>query len=82
MKEGLRGKHYTNDEEVENTVIKKWLKEQSKEFYEARIHALIQRWNIAIEKWWLRREVGMSSTDDQFHFDVWYMFLCWELFLC
>ena len=28
----------------------KWLKEQSTEFYEAGIHALIQRWNIAIER--------------------------------
>ena len=49
MKEGLRGKHYASDEEVK-TVVMKWLKEQSTEFYKAVIHALIQRWNIAIER--------------------------------
>ena len=49
MKEGLRGKHYSSDEEVKS-VLKKWLKEQSTEFYGARIHALIRRWNIAIER--------------------------------
>ena len=40
MKEGLRGKHYSSDEEVKS-VVKKWLKEQSTEFYGAGIHALI-----------------------------------------
>ena len=40
MKELLRGKHYKNDEEV-NTAVMKWLCEQSREFYEAGIHALI-----------------------------------------
>ena len=49
MKEGLRGKHYSIDEEVKS-VVKKWLKEQSTEFYGAGIHALIRRWNIAIER--------------------------------
>ena len=32
------------------TAVKKWLKEQSPELYEAGIHALIRRWNIAIER--------------------------------
>ena len=49
MKKGLRGKHYANDKEVK-TAVMKWLKEQSAEFYEAGIHALIQRSNIAIER--------------------------------
>ena len=49
MKEGLGSKHYSSDEEVKS-VVKKWLKEQSTEFYGAGIHALIQRWNIAIER--------------------------------
>ena len=49
MKEGLRDKHYASNEEVK-TAVKKWHKEQSTEFYEAGIHALIQRWNIAIER--------------------------------
>ena len=48
MKEGLRGKH-ASDKEMKSTVIK-WLKEQSTEFYEAGSHALIRRWNIAIER--------------------------------
>ena len=43
MKEGLRSKHYASDEEVK-TAVKKWPKEQ------AGIHALIRRWNIAIER--------------------------------
>ena len=28
----------------------KWLKEQSTEFQEAEIYAIIQRWNMAIER--------------------------------
>ena len=32
------------------TAVKKWLCEQSLEFYEAGIHALIRRWNSAIER--------------------------------
>ena len=40
MKEGSRGKHYTSDEEVKIAAMKS-LKEQSTEFYEAGIHALI-----------------------------------------
>ena len=31
MKEGLRGKHYSSEEEMKS-VVKKWLKEQSTEF--------------------------------------------------
>ena len=49
MKESLRGKQYANDEEVK-TAVMKWLKEPSKEFYEAVIHAFIRKWNIAIER--------------------------------
>ena len=49
MKEGLRSKHYANDEEVK-TAVMKWLKEQWTEFYEAGIHSLIQRRNITIER--------------------------------
>ena len=49
MKESLKGKHYNNDEEVK-TAVKKWLYEQSPEFYEAGIHVLIRRWNSAIER--------------------------------
>ena len=49
IKLGLRSKHYASDEEVK-TAVMKWLKEQSTEFYEAGIDALIQRWNIDIER--------------------------------
>ena len=49
MKEGLRDKHYASDEEVK-IVVMKWLKEQSREFYKARVCALIQRWNIALKR--------------------------------
>ena len=49
MKEGLRGKHYASDEEVK-TAVMKLLKEQSTVFYEARIHALIRRWDITTER--------------------------------
>ena len=48
MKEGFRGKHYARDEEVKAAVIK-WLKELSTDFYEAELHALIRKRNIAIE---------------------------------
>ena len=48
MKEGLRGQH-ASDEKVK-TVVGKWLREQSTEFYEAGIHALICRRNVAIER--------------------------------
>ena len=40
---------YARDGEVK-TAVMKWLKEQSIKFYETGIHALIQRWNIAIER--------------------------------
>ena len=49
MKKGLRGKHYSSDEEVKS-VVKRWLKGESTEFYGAWIHALIRKRNIAIEK--------------------------------
>ena len=50
MKEGLKGKLYASDKEVKTTVMKKWLKEQSTEFYGTGIHALIRKWIIIIEK--------------------------------
>ena len=48
MKEDLRGKHYASDKEVK-TAVMNWLNEQSAEFYESGIHALVQRWNIVID---------------------------------
>ena len=49
MKENLKGKYYASDEEVKTTVMK-WLKEQLTEFYVARIHTLIRRRKITIER--------------------------------
>ena len=49
----------------------KWLKEQSTEFYEVGVHALIWEWNIAIER---NSDYGIWSTEDQIHFDEWYIF--------
>ena len=49
IKERLKSKIYASDEEVK-TAVMKWVKEQSTEFYETEIHALIQMWKIAIER--------------------------------
>ena len=40
----LSGKDYASDEEVKTAVI------NSTDFYEAEIHVLIRRWNIAFER--------------------------------
>ena len=49
MKEVLRGKHYTSDEEVK-TAVMKYLKEHSTEFYEDGIHALIRKWKLLLRE--------------------------------
>ncbi|GFR63115.1 transposase [Elysia marginata] len=49
MKQELRGNYYENDEELKNAV-KTWQKEQPIKFYEAGIHALVKRWNVALER--------------------------------
>ena len=46
MKEGLKGKHCTSDQQVKRAVMK-CLKEQ---FYKVEIPILIRRWNIVIER--------------------------------
>ena len=48
MKKGLKSQHHASAEIVK-TAVMKWLKEQSTEFHKAGIHALIRRWNTAIE---------------------------------
>ena len=45
MNEALRGHYYGNDEEVKN-VVKNW----PDEFCEAGIHAVIRRWNAALDR--------------------------------
>ena len=49
MKEALRGDWYSTDEEVK-TAVKKWLRDQNAEFYEAGIQALLRRWTVAVER--------------------------------
>ena len=49
MKNGLRGKYYTSDEEVK-TAVMKWLKKQPTELSKAGIQALIRKWNIVMER--------------------------------
>ena len=49
MKEDFKRQTYASDEGGK-TAMMKWLKEQSTEFSEAEIYALIRRWNIAIER--------------------------------
>ena len=49
MKEALRGDRYTTDKEVK-TAVKKWLRGQNAEFYEAGIQALLRRWIVAVER--------------------------------
>jgi hypothetical protein len=39
-----RGKRFADDEEVE-TEMRKWLRQQSKDFYAAGFDALVKRWD-------------------------------------
>jgi len=47
LKEGLRGKHFQSNEEVKNQV-RKWLRDQPKEFYAKGIYKLAERWDKCI----------------------------------
>ena len=47
-KEGLWGNRYRNDYKVKTAVLN-WLRHQSAEFYNTGIHALVHRWNVALE---------------------------------
>ena len=49
MKEALRGDRYTTDKEVK-TAVKKWLRGQNAEFYEAGIQALLRRWIVVVDR--------------------------------
>jgi histone-lysine N-methyltransferase SETMAR len=44
LKDHLGGKRFADDEEVE-TEIRKWLRQQSKDFYAAGFEALVKRWD-------------------------------------
>jgi hypothetical protein len=41
------GKHFADDEEVE-TEVRKWLRQQSKDFYAVACDALVKRWDKCI----------------------------------
>ena len=63
MKKYLSGKRYANDEEVKTAVMRKWLKEQSKEFFRDRdtcSHSRVE--HCYWEKQWQCWEVWMWST--------------------
>jgi histone-lysine N-methyltransferase SETMAR len=47
LKNHLGGRRFADDEEVE-TEVRKWLKQQSKDFYAAGFDALIKRWDKCI----------------------------------
>ena len=49
LKEGVRGQHFTSDQEVKNAV-RNWLKMQPADFYKAGIVSLVDRWTVGIEK--------------------------------
>jgi hypothetical protein len=44
----LGGKRFADDEEVEME-MRKWLRQQSKDFYAAGFHALVKRWDKYID---------------------------------
>jgi hypothetical protein len=44
----LGGKRFANDEEVE-TEVRKWLRQQSKDFYAAGFDALLKHWDECID---------------------------------
>jgi transposase-like protein len=42
------GKYFADDKEVE-TEMRKWLRQQSKDFYAVGFHALVKRWDKCME---------------------------------
>ena len=49
LKESLRGRHFSSDEEFK-TAVRKWLKTQPVEFYNKGICALVKKWEKAVWK--------------------------------
>jgi hypothetical protein len=47
LKSHLGGKHFADDEGVE-TEVRKWLRQQSKDFYAVGFDALVKRWDKCI----------------------------------
>jgi hypothetical protein len=44
-----RDKYFADDDEIK-TEVKKWLRQQSRDFYAAGFNALVKQWNKCIEK--------------------------------
>jgi hypothetical protein len=74
----LGGKRFTDNEEVE-TEVRKWLRQQSKDFYAAGFDALVKRWDECISQCWCRicREIhffpGSNITCFTFYVHVTYL---------
>jgi len=49
LKEGVRGQHFTSDQEVKHAV-RNWLKMQPADFHKAGIVSLVHRWTVGIKK--------------------------------
>jgi hypothetical protein len=47
LKNHLGGKHFADDKEVE-TKVRKWLRQQSNDFYAASFDALLKQWDKCI----------------------------------
>jgi hypothetical protein len=47
LKNHLGGKHFADDEKVE-LEVRKWLRQQSKDFYAAGFNALVKRWDKCV----------------------------------
>jgi hypothetical protein len=53
LKTHLGGKRFADDEEVE-TEVRKWLRQQSQDFYAAGFHAVAKRWDKCInQNYWV-----------------------------
>ncbi len=48
LKDGLRGRHFKDDEEVKDAV-RKWLYRRDKRFYRDGMSALVNRWRKCVE---------------------------------
>ena len=59
LKESLRGRHFSSDEEVK-TAVRKWLKTQTVEFYNEGIYTLVKRWEKAV---WKAKDYSTPGTN-------------------
>jgi hypothetical protein len=68
------GKRFVDDEEVE-TEVRKWLRQQSKNFYAAGFDALVKRWGQVYQCWWrMCRDISFPSSNitcSTFYIQLW-----------